>query len=120
MPVYAITPNYKGDVKDKAANFGGNQVIYIGWDHHLLFAAPFAYPVSPNMPFKSLIHDVMPTTFSDHPEFSDINWDTAEWVLDGQPFAPQMEKSLVDQNIGHKSSLRFYTPELKGFQNAGV
>ena len=120
MPVYAITPEYKGEVKDMRANFGDNQVVYVGWDHHLLFAAPFAYPVPPQMPFKALLTEVMPTTFSDHPEFEQINWNEVEWVLDGQPFIPQMDVSLQDQGIGHKSALRFHTPDLKGFQGAGV
>jgi phenol hydroxylase P4 protein len=31
-----------------------------------------------------------------------------------------MDVALEEQGIGHKSLLRFNTPELKGFQNAGV
>lgn len=120
MPVNAITPDYQGEVLDKQENFNGNQVVYVGWDHHLMFCAAFAYPVPPEMPFKALINDVMPEAFSLHEEFAQVNWETAEWLLDGQPFIPQMDVSLKDQGIGHKSLLRFQTPELKGFQNAGV
>ncbi len=120
MPVKAITPDYKGEVMDRQENFHGNQVVYVGWDHHLMFCAAFAYPVPPEMPFKGLIQDVMPEAFDMHEEYAKVNWDTAEWLLDGQPFIPQMDVSLKDQGIGHKSLLRFQTPELKGFQNAGV
>ena len=120
MPVHAITPDYQGEVMDKRENFGDNQVVYVGWDHHLMFCAAFAYPVPPQMPFSALLNDVMPTTFAPHPEFEKVNWETAEWLLDGQPFIPQLDVALEDQGIGHKSLLRFQTPELKGFQNAGV
>ena len=39
MPIQAITPDYKGEVLDKFENFHGNQVVYVGWDHHLMFCA---------------------------------------------------------------------------------
>lgn len=120
MPVHAITPDYQGEVLDKRENFGDNQVVYVGWDHHLMFCAAFAYPLPPQMPFSALLNEVMPSTFSLHPEYEEINWETAEWLLDGQPFIPQMDVSLIDQGINHKSLLRFHTPELKGFQGAGV
>ncbi|MDO6513297.1 MULTISPECIES: phenol hydroxylase subunit P4 [Neptuniibacter] len=120
MPIHAITPEYKGEVLDKLENFNGNQVVYVGWDHHLMFCAAFAYPLPPEMPFRALLDDVMPEAFSLHPEFSKINWDKAEWLLDGQPFIPQLNASLIDQGIGHKSLLRFQTPELKGVQEAGI
>ena len=120
MPVRAITPDYKGEVLDRQENFGGNQLVYVGWDHHLMFCAAFAYPVSPEMTFSALLNDVMPTSFNLHSEFSDINWDNAEWLLDSQPFIPQMDVSLKDQGINHKSLLRFNTPELKGYKGAGI
>jgi len=120
MPIQAISLDYKGEVLDKVENFHGNQLVYIGWDHHLMFCAAFAYPVSPDLLFKNLVDDVMPESFSVHEEYADINWDTAEWLLDGQPFIPQLNVSLLDQGISHKSLLRFSTPELKGFQGAGV
>lgn len=119
MPVHAIS-DYQGEMLDKQANFHGNQVVYIGWDHHLMFCAPFAYPVPPEMPFKAFVHEVMADAFSLHPEFEQINWETAQWLLDGQAFQPQWDEALSVQNIAHKSALRLQTPELKGFQGAGV
>ena len=120
MPVHAITPNYKGEVKDKKENFGDNQVVYVGWDHHLMFPAPFAYLVPPEMPFEGLLYQVMPVSFSVHPEWREIDWSTVEWMLDGKLFQPDFKLSLADQGVGHKSVLRFHTPQLKGFQSAGV
>lgn len=120
MPVHAITPDYQGEVKDRVENFNGNQVVYVGWDHHLMFCAAFAYPLPPEMPFRALLEEVMPEAFSQHPEWSSIDWSRATWLLDGKPFMPRMDVALKDQGIGHKSLLRFTTPELKGFQGAGV
>jgi len=120
MPVKAITPDYRGDMKDRLENFHGNQVVYVGWDHHLMFCAPFAYPLPPEMPFKVLANDVMPEAFSLHPEWSKVDLKKATWLLDGLPFAPDFNQSLQAQGIGHKSVLRFCTPELKGFAGAGV
>ena len=33
--------NYIGEPRDAGAKFGSNQLIYLSWDRHLLFAAPF-------------------------------------------------------------------------------
>lgn len=120
MAVKAITPDYKGEVLDKVENFGGNQVVYVGWDHHLMFCAPFAYPLPPEMTFETLRTQVMPETFSLHPEFEQIDWEKVSWMLDGEPFAPQPDVALQDQGVNHKSVLRFSTPDLKGYQGAGV
>lgn len=120
MSVVAITPDYKFAAKDRVENFHGNQIVYVGWDHHLMFCSAFAYPVPPATTFKALRDGVMQEAFEMHPEYSKVNWETATWLLDNKPFEPQLDKSLQEQGIGHKSLLRFQTPELKGYKNAGV
>ncbi|SEI59664.1 phenol hydroxylase P4 protein [Allopseudospirillum japonicum] len=120
MPVRAITPDYCGEMKDKVENFHGNQIVYVGWDHHLMFCAAFAYPLPPETPFRVLRDQVMPEAFSLHPQWESIDWEQTTWLLDGAPFVPQLDTGLQAQGIGHKSLLRFQTPELKGYQNAGV
>lgn len=120
MPVHAITSDYSGEMKDRVENFNGNQVVYIGWDKHLMFCAPFAFPLPPEVPFRALLETVMPDPFSVHPEWEKIDWNKVNWLLDGQPFTPQLDVALQDQGIGHKSVVRFQTPELLGFQDAGV
>ncbi|WP_136680345.1 phenol hydroxylase subunit P4 [Neptunomonas sp. XY-337] len=120
MPVKALSPDYRGEMKDQFANFHGNQVVYVGWDHHLMFCAAFAYPLPPEMPFGALLSEVMPDAFGQHPEWEQIDWSKTEWLLDGKPFQPQPDLPMNQQGIGHKSLLRFHTPELKGFQGAGV
>jgi len=101
-------------VRDKVENFHGNQLVYVGWDDHLLFSAAWAFPLPPEMPFQALVSEVMTGAFSDHPDFKNINWDEVKWVLDGQSFVPQMDKSLLENKVGHKSLIRFKTPGLMG------
>lgn len=120
MSVQAIVPDYRGVVRDRFENFHGNQLVYVAWDKHLMFCAPFAFPVPPEMSFKSLLTDVATDVFAVHPEFDQLDWSKAEWLLDGQPFIPQMDVALKDQGISHKSVLRFQTPELKGYMGADI
>lgn len=120
MTVKTTAAEYIGEVRDRVENFHGNQLVYIGWDHHLMFCSAFTFLVAPSCTFATLRDEVMAGVFADHPEWSDINWNTATWMLDGQPFTLDASQTLAEQGIGHKSLLRFNTPELKGFMGAGV
>ena len=57
MPV-ASTYDYRGEVRDAAANFHGNQVTYVNWKRHLMFCAPLAFPFPPDMPFGAIVEAV--------------------------------------------------------------
>ncbi|WP_221797131.1 phenol hydroxylase subunit P4 [Oceanobacter mangrovi] len=120
MAVNAIVPDYSGEIKDKFENFHGNQVVYVDWAAHRLFPAPMSWPLPPDMPFVALREQVMAGTFGIHPEWPEIDWSRVEWTLDGEAFTPDEQQGLAEQGIGHKSMLRFHTPGLSGFQNAGV
>lgn len=120
MSTNALKSDYHGDVKDAKANFGGNILVYIGWDHHLLFCASRAFPLQPEMPFAAIIENVMPEAFSQHPEYTQIDWSKAQWLLNNQPFTPDFNASIESQGFDHKSLLRFKTPELQGFAGAHV
>lgn len=120
MPVNALKPGYTGEKMDRLENFDGNQVVYVAWDEHRMFCAAKAFPLPPSMPFAALQSEIMPAAFAQHPEFKDINWQSANWLLDGESFTPDMDKAIAEQGIGHKSLLRLQTPELKGYQGAGV
>ena len=120
MAVAAITNNYTGERLDRVENFHGKQIVYIGWDYHLMFCAPFAFPLPPDMPFGALLEEVIPGAYSQHPEFESINWDEAAWQLNGEPFEPKNDVSLIDQGIDHKSIIRFATPGLDGIKGTGT
>ena len=118
MPVTSLN-GYVDNVMDDVSKFHGNQVVYVGWDEHLMFCASTAYPLPPEMPFADLIKDVLPSTYAIHPDFEKIDWDAVQWSLNNEPFTPDLEASLKDNGIKHKCSLRFVTPGLNGVKGSG-
>ncbi|MFB4202515.1 hypothetical protein KBTX_03569 [wastewater metagenome] len=113
MPVQAMY-DYRATPADRQENFHGNQLVYIGWDQHLMFCSPVCLPLPPDMPFRDLVRDVLPGAYATHPDWAHIDWDAVEWNVDGEPFVPDMDAGLADQGIGHKSVIRFRTPGLNG------
>ena len=118
MSVRAIG-EYPPLVKDGVENFHGNQMVIIGWDRHLMISSPMAFPLPPDMPFGAFVQEVMPAAFGPHPDWPKIEWEKVEWMLDGAGFEPDMEKSLAQNGIGHKSVIRFRTPGLNGIAGSG-
>ena len=119
MTVAAITPEYIGERRDRVENFHGNQVVYVGWDRHPMFCSPVAFALPPETLFSTLVDDVISGAFSQHPDFAEIDWDKVQWHLNGQPFAPERDKSLIEQGVDHKSIIRMTTPGLNGIKGSG-
>lgn len=117
MPVTAIKP-YTGEVKDSVDKFHGNQLLYIGWEDHLMFCAPFAFPFPPAMRFGDVIEKVLPGAFGEHPDFAKIEWSKAEWFKSGKPCTLDPDKSLADNGLRHKDVIRFRTPGLNGIKGS--
>jgi len=118
MTVAAVR-DYIGEPLDKVENFHGNQVVYVGWDYHLMFCAPVAFAVPPDTLFSTLQDEIIPGAFSLHPDFSEVDWSQVQWHLNGESFTPDRDKSLIDQGVDHKSIIRFATPGLNGIQGSG-
>lgn len=118
MPVVSIGeyPVLPRDVKE---NFHGNIMVVVGWDKHLMISSPMAFPLPPDMPFQALVREVMPAAFAEHPEWERINFASVRWLLNGEVFEPEMEKSLAENGVDHKSVIRFQTPGLDGIQGSG-
>ena len=114
MPVIALEPGYAGPVQDTEDKFGGNRLLYINWDGHMMFCSPVCLPVPPDMPFSALVDDVLPGIYGAHPDFARIDWSAAQWEHGGQPWRPDPAKSLADNGLVHKSALRLRTPGLEG------
>lgn len=119
MSVKAIRPGYHGDMKDTVDKFHGQQLLGLGWDQHLMYATPLCIPVPPDMPFGALVEKVLPQLYGQHPDFDQIEWGRAQWIKGGQPFTPDLAKSLKDNGVGHKDLLRFRTPGLQGLAGIG-
>ena len=83
MSVVAVKP-YNFPAKDVRENFPA-PLLYIGWEDHLLFCAPFAFPFPPGMRFGDIIAGVLPGVFGYHPDFAQIDWSKAEWFKSSQP-----------------------------------
>lgn len=118
MSVIAREPGYAPPVRDLVENFHGNILVYVHWEEHLMFCAGFTFPLPPEMPFGALVQEVLPGVYAQHPDFEKVDWSAVRWTLDGEEFTPDMEKSLKEQNIGHKSLLRFWTPGLNGYRGS--
>ncbi|MBD3654951.1 phenol hydroxylase subunit P4 [Marinobacter sp.] len=103
---------YIGVPRDRVENFNGNQLVYVGWDNHLLFASAFLLFVSPETVFRDMVQNtVMPLIGAD-PDAEKIDWETVTWLKGNQPWAPDWDATLAANGIGHKMLLRFKTPSL--------
>ena len=74
MSVVALQPGYSGEMKDRVENFHGSQLLYIGWDHHLMYCAALCIPVPPTLPFGALTEQIIPSLYPAHPDTAKINW----------------------------------------------
>ena len=119
MPVVALHPDYQGEAADTEDKFHGARLLYIGWDEHLMFCSPVCVPLPAAMPFGALVKDVLPGVYSSHPDFARIDWSQAQWRESGKPFTPDMERSLADNGLVHKSFIQFRTPGLTGIAGSG-
>ena len=117
MAVVAVK-EYVGVPKDVQENYHGNQILFIGWEDHLMFCAPFAFPFPPNMPFQAILDQVLPGAFGAHPDFAKVDWAKAEWIKSGQPWKPDYSKTLAENGLRHKDAIRFRTPGLTGIKGS--
>jgi phenol/toluene 2-monooxygenase (NADH) P4/A4 len=114
MPVVALEPGYSSEIKDRAGLYHGNQLLYVGWDRHLMYCAPLCIPVPPDLPFRALIAQILPGLYAAHPDIARVDWTRVEWLRGTTPFVPDLDKSITGNGFGHKEVLRFRTPELEG------
>jgi phenol hydroxylase P4 protein len=112
--------DYHFSPADSQDKFHGAQLLYVGWDHHTMFCAPFCWPFPPDMRFGDIVEHVLPGAFGYHPEFAQIDWATTTWLKSGVPFVPDFDKSLAGNGLRHKDVLRFVTPGLNGLSGSGA
>lgn len=117
MSVIAIGA-YRATPLDIQANFHGAQLVYLCWENHLLFCAPFTFPVDPALTFADFIENVVSPAIALHPDASSVAFNKAEWQLDDEPFHPELTRRLCENGVGHKSLLRLHTPGLEGLDGS--
>lgn len=111
--------DYKFEPRDKVENFNGMQLLYVLWPNHLLFCAPFALLVSPDMSFAALVEELIKPAAAAHPDAAKADFLHADWKLNDQAFTPDASTSLKDQGIDHKSMLTVTTQGLDGISGVG-
>lgn len=111
MPVIALK-EYIGVPRDLVVNFHGKQLVYVSWDQHLLFAAPFLLCVPPEMLFGELLAGPLTALVQADPDAGALDWKQVQWLKSNQPWVPDPGLSLADNGIGHKEQIRFRTPGL--------
>lgn len=98
---------------DDARHFSA-PLLYVGWDDHLMFAAPVCVAPAPDLPFAALIEQILPKAFGEHPDFARIDWSRALWFKSGLAWRPDPQRSLRDSGLRHKDVLCLRTPGLYG------
>ena len=116
MAVAAVR-TYEFTPEDTADKFPA-PLLYVGWEDHLMFCAPFCVPFPPTLKFGDMCRGAFPGIFGAHPDFAKIDWDRAEWFKSGQRWKPDHAKSLAENGLGHKDVLRFRTPGLTGLSGS--
>lgn len=101
--------HYQGVPRDTVDQFNGKQLVYVSWDHHLLFAAPFLLCLPPETPFAELVEGPLKALMSPDPTAAEVDWNEVTWLKSNQPWTPDFSKSLADNGIGHKDQLRIQT-----------
>lgn len=114
MTVIALNEGYTGEMKDRVENFHGQQLLFVGWDRHLMFCAPHCVPVSPSIRFRELFEGVIAPMYSAHPDWANVTLETVEWLRSSAPFTPDFDASLEQNGLSHKALIRLRTPGLNG------
>ena len=116
MSVTAVA-DYDIPARDTVDKFPA-PLLYIGWEDHLMFCAPFCLPLPPDMPFGALATQVLPGVFGYHPDFARIDWSQVQWFRSGKAFSPDPARSLAENGLRHKDVIRFRTPGLDGIKGS--
>lgn len=110
--------DYTFEPKDKVDNFHGMQLLYVCWPNHLLFCAPFAFLVPPEMPFGDFVETILSPAVTAHPDAAKADFANAQWTLNDAPFSPDRSASLSGSGIDHKSILTVRTEGLNGIDGS--
>ncbi len=119
MSVTAIK-EYVGVPLDVVANFHGNQLLYVAWDRHLMYAAPGIFGAAPGMKFGDFVAQTLAPIYQGHPDAAQIDWSKTEWEKGDKPWTPDFARTVAENGLVHKEFLRFRTPGLNGYMGAGI
>jgi phenol hydroxylase P4 protein len=95
------TKEYVGVSRDTVDGFGGKQITYVSWDHHLLFAAPFLICTPSDTPFREFVEGPLSALIEPDPDAAQVDWQAVEWLKGNEPWVPDFDKTLVENGIQH-------------------
>ena len=116
MSVTAIG-SYSHSPHDTADRFSA-PLLYVAWDEHMMFAAPAVVPLSMHTSMADVQAKLLPSLYSEHPDFKRIQWSQVQWFCGGKMFMPNPNRTLAEHGFKHKSVLRFRTPGLEGLRGS--
>ena len=79
MPVLALK-DYQFSPADTQDKFHGGQLLFVGWDDHLMFCAPLAYCVPPDTRFGDLCEKTLATSYGYHPDWKMVDFTQVTWL----------------------------------------
>jgi phenol hydroxylase P4 protein len=103
------TKPYVGVPRDLVQNFNGKQIVYVCWDHHMLFATPLLLVVEPGMLLGDMLENVVKPLIGPDPDAAAVDLTKVEWLKSGRSWTPNFRASLAANGIVHKEQLRFRT-----------
>jgi len=109
MAVTSTKP-YIGVARDTVANFNGKQIVYVYWEQHLLFSTPYLTVVEPGMRFADFLANVVKPLMQPDPDAAKVDLTQVEWTSGKKAFKPDLNATLAENGIGHKTQLCFRTP----------
>ncbi len=116
MSVTAIG-SYSHSSHDTADRFSA-PLLYVAWDEHMMFAAPAVVPLSMHTSMADVQAKLLPSLYSEHPDFKRLQWSQVQWFFGGKMFMPNPNRTLAEHGFKHKSVLRFRTPGLEGLRGS--
>jgi len=116
MSVTAIG-SYEHMAHDTADRFAA-PLLYVAWDEHMMFAAPAVVPLSMHTNMADVQAKLLPSLYSEHPDFERIQWSHVQWFCGDRMFTPKPNATLAEHGFKHKSVLRFRTPGLEGLRGS--
>lgn len=119
MPVKFIGESYDFPPANQMENYGGIMNVYVVWDHHLIYCAPNAYPMPPNVVFRDFVEQMLVPDYKQHPDVEKVNFEEGEWQLENEPWTPDFDKTMEENNIAHNSFIRVKTAGLEGMHGVG-
>ena len=116
MSVTAIG-SYDYATHDTADRFAA-PLLYVAWDEHMMFAAPAVVSLSMHTNIADVQAKLLPSLYSEHPDFERIQWSQVQWFCGDRMFTPKPNATLAEHGFEHKSVLRFRTPGLEGLRGS--